>query len=306
MEFENVGTHCEFPSCNQRDFLPFKCDVCKINLCLAHRSYSAHNCSGKNAKDMTSVDCPVCGKGIRLSKVDNADLVWEAHFSNECSQQPGSARNENKKCHFSQCNVKLGPSNTFQCPKCHKKVCMTHRIPDDHNCSGLSTNRPRALATKSSSSSTATKPSSLPTKSATKSTNKPQAPQADNSLRGTAARRIRSADSNNAPSPDNYSSPSRIDTQSTFSCPICGVNFNDEMTLMTHINYEHDMDSRDAGRFQAPSPASASNIPQPSTPTGREVCPHCSLRFVDPVDLVAHVEGAHSRPRPSGSKCAIS
>ena len=43
MEF-NIGEHCQLEECNQLDFLPFKCDLCKKIFCLKHKSYDDHKC----------------------------------------------------------------------------------------------------------------------------------------------------------------------------------------------------------------------------------------------------------------------
>ena len=75
MEFDHVGSHCAADGCNQRDFLPFTCDGCHKPFCLAHRSGLAHNCAGAERKDVTSIDCPICGKSIRMTRSENPDLA---------------------------------------------------------------------------------------------------------------------------------------------------------------------------------------------------------------------------------------
>ena len=70
MEFVDMGGHCQQEGCKQQDFLPFKCNVCTKTLCLAHRSYVAHECVGSLAKDMTSLDCPICGRSVKFTRAD--------------------------------------------------------------------------------------------------------------------------------------------------------------------------------------------------------------------------------------------
>eukprot|EP01041_Mallomonas_annulata_P011418 gene11418-23888_t len=236
MEFENLGTHCEFDTCRQKDFLPFKCDACKFILCLEHRSYASHNCSATGAKDMTSVDCPVCGKGIKLSKADNPDLIWETHFQHECSQQPSSTKSQASKCPALGCRTTLGPSNTFRCPKCHKQVCLQHRTPEDHSCSALPTKKPsdnikanKNINTQDTKLNTS---SNTTTSHATKKINKTNDPQ--NSLYGTADRRKKTGTTNVIQSMN-----STTEQNVNLECPICGMNFIDQEILVTHVNFEH-------------------------------------------------------------------
>jgi hypothetical protein len=137
MEIENYGAHCDFLSCHQKDFLPFKCNFCSKSLCLTHRSYEAHNCLGANAKEITSIDCPVCGKSVKYSKTEDPNRVFELHSSQSCSQIYNSSIKQVKKCCKSTCITIIGPSNSLVCAKCRKDVCLAHRVPEDHNCESL-------------------------------------------------------------------------------------------------------------------------------------------------------------------------
>lgn len=38
------GKRCHFTGCNVQDFLPFRCDICNFDYCLAHRSQYVHTC----------------------------------------------------------------------------------------------------------------------------------------------------------------------------------------------------------------------------------------------------------------------
>ena len=139
MEFDHVGAHCDFEGCNQQDFLPFVCDTCHKSLCLMHRSYVSHNCIGATAKDMTSIDCPICGKSVKFDKSQDVNVIWDDHYINHCTQQPHKKAGVDippARCFAQGCRTVLGPSNTFTCSKCHQMVCLAHRIADDHNCVG--------------------------------------------------------------------------------------------------------------------------------------------------------------------------
>ena len=147
LEHTNLGHHCEMKSCNQRDFLPFKCDLCRRKLCLLHRSYAAHSCEGSDSKDMTSIDCPVCGKSVKFSQAQCVDDVWEKHYFNDCSKISPPLKAA-KICHKETCSTILGLSNSFRCTKCGEDVCLMHRVPEEHNCASLkrsiiSKNNPR-------------------------------------------------------------------------------------------------------------------------------------------------------------------
>ena len=42
MEFSNIGKHCEI--CQQRDFLPIKCNTCGRYFCKDHMAHDNHDC----------------------------------------------------------------------------------------------------------------------------------------------------------------------------------------------------------------------------------------------------------------------
>ena len=136
LEHTNLGHHCEMESCNQRDFLPFTCDLCRKKLCLLHRSYAAHSCDGSNSRDMTSIDCPICGKSVKFSQAQSVDDVWEKHYFNGCSKVLAPIK-ATKICFKSTCPTVLGLSNSFRCTKCGHDVCLLHRVPEEHECTSL-------------------------------------------------------------------------------------------------------------------------------------------------------------------------
>ena len=133
MEFVNSGAHCSVPDCKQQDFLPFTCDHCERKFCLAHRTYEAHDCEGRAAKDIHSVACPICNKSVVFNKLENVDEVWEKHYLNDCTKE--AAPKAKTKIICSHCKItKLGPSNKFTCTKCNKLLCLKCRMPENHNC----------------------------------------------------------------------------------------------------------------------------------------------------------------------------
>ncbi|KAJ1404961.1 hypothetical protein B484DRAFT_457193 [Ochromonadaceae sp. CCMP2298] len=274
MEFDNVGRHCQVGDCKQKDFLPFICDCCGKSLCMQHRSYDLHSCSGSRVKDMTSVDCPVCGKSVKFDKSQDPNRVWDEHYVNQCTQQ---ASQQKKACCFKgSCNTVLGPSNTFTCSKCHQKVCLAHRIAEEHNCVGPVRREFLANFQKLD------EPKKVPAKNFFQldsiRKNKKGA-DADNSLRGTTHMRMqRLADGLESAAP----------RASGHSCPFCTLSVESEDAVMAHISAFHPESANDA--------------------LNREVCPTCHQRFGDATSLVAHFESSHPQgsTRPAEGTCSSS
>ena len=112
-------------------------------------------------------------------------LIVTLKASLPASQKP------KEKCSVALCNQVLGISNSFTCPKCGIKVCLSHRIPEDHKCPAIET------SSSSSSGASALRPSGFggATKEAldysskmARDKKKKQQQQVDysNTLRGTA------------------------------------------------------------------------------------------------------------------------
>ncbi|XP_066543268.1 AN1-type zinc finger protein 1 isoform X2 [Amia ocellicauda] len=107
----DIGKHCQFGTCNQKDFLPFFCDGCSRVFCLHHKGRESHCCSEVSLR-----------KDI-FKSVSNTSYL----------------------CSFHDCDGKeLLP---VVCPYCQKNVCLTHRHQDDHECEKLEAHKPRMSAT---------------------------------------------------------------------------------------------------------------------------------------------------------------
>ena len=87
-----------------------------------------HECAGLGIKDVTSMDCVICGKSIKYEKGVGEDEVWNHHFATECTKQPG-VKAAKISCPVVGCRAFLGPSNSYKCGKCGKTVCLSHRNP---------------------------------------------------------------------------------------------------------------------------------------------------------------------------------
>ncbi|ETW31940.1 hypothetical protein PFUGPA_04617 [Plasmodium falciparum Palo Alto/Uganda] len=94
--FSDLSKECDMEGCRNHDFLPYKCEYCKLIFCEFHRNAEEHLCS--KLKDMelnTVVLCEYCG--IVLPDV-------------------------------------LNGINNYICKKCRKSFCLPHRYSDVHNC----------------------------------------------------------------------------------------------------------------------------------------------------------------------------
>lgn len=341
MEFEDLGAHCQHEGCNQRDFLPFKCDTCSKSLCLLHRSYVAHECHGSKAKDMTSIDCPVCGKGVKFDKSQDVNLVWDSHYLNECTQQaPARPVKEVVRCFKPGCNTVLGPSNKFTCSKCHMNVCLAHRIPEEHNCVGPIRKEFLERVQKNMKVGNADKPEKK------KHEKQPGIFQQFDRKEKEKEKKAHHPHAEPVHAHAHAAPGHHAHTSSGIPpvvCPFCALSHDSDAALVDHILAFHPEDGQPAATASssngapqtvfgfhphsapAPAPAAAQDNHhqgQGGAALHREVCPLCQQRFPDAIALVRHFESAHSershQSRPadsaggsnssanSGSQCYLS
>jgi predicted nucleic acid binding AN1-type Zn finger protein len=130
-----LGEHCSAPGCGQVDFLPFTCDCCSSTFCLEHRSYSAHSCEAAAGKATEVIVCPLCAKGVRLQAGQDPNAAFEQHQrSNGCDPSNYRKVHNKARCPVGRCQEKISLINTYTCKTCKLKVCLKHRLPDDHAC----------------------------------------------------------------------------------------------------------------------------------------------------------------------------
>jgi len=279
MEFEHVGRLCQVDLCNQKDFLPFICDSCGMSLCLAHRSYTMHHCAGAKGKDMTSIDCPVCGKSVKFDKSQDPNVVWDDHYVNHCSQQqPSVQQKQIVRCFRPGCSTILGPSNTFTCTKCHQKVCMSHRMSEAHNCVGpvrksfLDRVQNNASGDNHRSSTNgagmflqpAFKKKTATTKAAGKKKTGQKEGDPANTLKGTADLRRQRWEQQQQQQPPPPSPPappaaaaSSNGPPTTEICPFCQQSMEGGDALMAHILATHPEDSGGSSNSSSSSSSSS-------------------------------------------------
>jgi predicted nucleic acid binding AN1-type Zn finger protein len=313
LEHTKLGLHCDVKNCHQRDFLPFQCKTCDKNLCLEHRQYSAHDCNGADLKNMTSMDCPLCGASVKFTMADNPDMIWEKHYLTSCTQQQKTMIVH--KCNEKSCQINLGPSNTFVCGKCKQNVCLSHRIPEDHHCEGMR----GAILSKLTVPPNNNKNTSA---ASTTTVNKKVVGSTVPVSVAPGAGTTKSATNTSSSSGSNKNIINNSKKKGV-ECPFCNLQMSDPTILQNHINEKHpENPSVSVPRMPAaaavavrPVPAVTSTIVQAndnnSNARAREVCPVCSARFVDPIELVSHFETAHpahnSQQKTNGARteCAL-
>ncbi|KAK5138199.1 hypothetical protein LTR08_004894 [Meristemomyces frigidus] len=127
-DVEAIGAHCQMSFCHQLDFLPFKCESCKGNFCLDHRSETAHA-------------CPQAGAWARR----RTQLQQHQHHSPSAptrastpSPRPNILTHE-QQCSSPTCkiliNTPLVPG--VHCATCNRSYCLKHRLAYEHACAAL-------------------------------------------------------------------------------------------------------------------------------------------------------------------------
>ncbi|CEM29615.1 unnamed protein product [Vitrella brassicaformis CCMP3155] len=124
-EFSDLGEHCSDPYCRQKDVLTRTCDGCGAAFC--RQCITDHSCSRHLVKDKRVVLCDKCGTALPLVDSLTPQQALAAH---EC--QPVQ-----KKPRCAVCRTVLTFATMWACPKCDKKVCLRHRLPEDHMCAGI-------------------------------------------------------------------------------------------------------------------------------------------------------------------------
>ncbi|KAG0666945.1 hypothetical protein C6P46_003655 [Rhodotorula mucilaginosa] len=153
-EFLEIGRHCKEPSCNQLDFLPFKCPSCHLDFCAQHwRPPTGHRCSEYNEAEADNriPTCPLCSQPVPFPPSQDPNAAMDAHLSTSCpvllpDKAPSTKKSPNQ-CSAQGCKTKM--IVPIECDECRRKFCPSHRWKSDHACSTLSS----SSSTSSSSSS---------------------------------------------------------------------------------------------------------------------------------------------------------
>ncbi|KAF5828670.1 hypothetical protein DUNSADRAFT_17230 [Dunaliella salina] len=306
------GKHCKI--CNQVDYLPFQCSSCNGVFCAEHRTQAQHGCPAAAGPQGGVVVCPLCAKAIHVKPQQSADAAFDLHNnSTECDPSNYQRVHEKPRCPVEQgglrCKEKLTEINTYRCKHCGTRVCLKHRMPDDHQCQQRQAAARNAAADYAKRNSmigklqnmvqprplvpTASGPKAMPGSSnatpRAANTRRPQQPvDPSNTVKGTAARRM----------------------QAPEMCPQCSERFATVEQLIVHVDAQH-MKQPEQRPGQAGTLVTGLN--------GRGVrvdevfrCPHgCRYTANDAAQLVAHVERCHLSPsrqnqQKDAGSCAIS
>lgn len=291
LEHTKLGDHCDHSSCNQRDFLPFRCNVCNKNYCLDHRSYMSHNCLGQHLCDITSIECPLCATTIKFNKTVDPNIAWEEHFL-ICKQIPVKKIMDGKFC--SSCKIKLGLSNHFTCKKCSKLLCLLHRNSEDHQC---------VISVKASVVGTKKTLTPQQEEALKRLKSRPVvASNSSNAVRETAGRRMINPAGSTSSATSSAAAVDCTGDKTILCCPFCNEKYVDETSMYKHIDSKHPPSAPTTSTTRPTLPNAYLPNPVPSSNSSNDsVCPLCSSTFSDPVDLVAHYEVAHAAPTTSTS-----
>ncbi|KAL8693033.1 MAG: hypothetical protein Q9218_002049 [Villophora microphyllina] len=122
-EMLSVGGTCQYLTCDNYDFLPFRCESCRGRFCQDHRTEAGHKCAhaGEWAKK-------------RFQQQSNQLPSSSSIFSN---QKPTTLTAT--QCSQPQCKTFVDTLNSVGvvCSTCNRKYCLKHRIPEDHDCSKI-------------------------------------------------------------------------------------------------------------------------------------------------------------------------
>jgi len=84
----------------------------------------------------------MCGQIIKITAGDSPDAKVNEHILKGCSSNllkthEIERKSKKKKCGLSSCQ---NPENfdLMSCSSCNRQYCITHRLPDDHNCTKAS------------------------------------------------------------------------------------------------------------------------------------------------------------------------
>ena len=326
-----LSQHCEDALCNLKDFLPFKCDMCKKMYCLSHRTYAAHKCPRAADKETVMIKCPLCRGRFRLNAGEDPNVTWARHERTECDPSKRSAKKP--RCPAPKCREKLVFSNSTTCSKCQKRVCLKHRFETDHDCrragssgSGFLAGLARRVGSGSGGaagrSTAAPRPAAAP-----RVVSRPAAATSSSPSTSTTAAAAAAAA---APPPP----PTRT-SAGTEVCPMCRATFHDVSRLIAHTEAAH----AGAGSNAPPATAFAASAAPAASPVsaraaaaraavsraagrghtsgaGDGSCPFCRFRTDDPVALVQHVDALHrgttsssampvSPPQDNKKSCAV-
>lgn len=164
-QIESYGVHCQEPTCNLSDFLPFKCQFCSKSYCSSHRLPFSHSCDQYDEEkyDNRVKLCQFCQEPLKIENIpqntidldkNDINVLMEYHItSGDCSvlkdiDENGLFKDKNgrtlgegtgkkkvkneKKCRYWKCKNIMWVE--MKCPQCGQSFCPTHREARSHKC----------------------------------------------------------------------------------------------------------------------------------------------------------------------------
>ncbi|KAK9700474.1 hypothetical protein K7432_012179 [Basidiobolus ranarum] len=136
MELPHIGKNCALNDCNQLDFLPYKCHLCKRDFCQDHWRTENHQCPYQTeSMDVRVPVCPLCAKPVPVNKGENPNRRMDEHIRNGCKDAATTTDKSpayKNACSYRTCKTKVLVS--AKCPSCQKQYCLKHRFEVDHDC----------------------------------------------------------------------------------------------------------------------------------------------------------------------------
>lgn len=277
-----IGRHCAHSSCQQLDFLPFKCRKCAKVYCLEHR-----NCPCTEGSQETVLVCPLCAKAVVCPPGEDPELVFDRHTRTECDPSNYDRVHRKPRCPVAGCKEKLTTTNTYTCRDCAVTVCLKHRLPSDHKCPGKAAT---AVQNRLSLPQSWRRVFSSGSGSATAVAG------------GTAARPQQQAAPAGAPAPVGGS---RRPTVAQKAAAVAGKTKESMQAQLQQYRQQQ----RQRGQPVQPgadvvdlttSPAATAMRGPAATPTGPELCQQCGARFASVQQLIEHAGAVHAAGWSSG------
>lgn len=125
MEFFDLGENCA--KCGKRDYLSFKCDLCKKAYCLDHRMGEQHDCPDLKLQQRRKLECPICQQKVLILEGQDPNTAVERHIQKGC---PKEDEIKKVKCDVKGCEEFM----VVTCKNCKRNLCLSHRIDIDHKC----------------------------------------------------------------------------------------------------------------------------------------------------------------------------
>ena len=131
---QNVGKHCSVDTCKQKDWLPVKCKYCSQIFCADHSTIESHKCHAYEKQYKKVYVCPLCNKTLTMNNNLTVQQNFSIHEAMDCQRDFIANVPDSIMCKGVKCRTKLTELNSFTCNKCSSKVCLKHRMPEDHKC----------------------------------------------------------------------------------------------------------------------------------------------------------------------------